>query len=71
MNAWSIKQLKEKLEQDLSQCTNTLERSICQAIGGKEIREKAQEWAKTRKLTPIEMAIAQSYGYKEGIYENL
>lgn len=64
MKAWSIKQLKEALDQDLTQCTSAMERSNCQAIGGREIREKAQEWAQVRKLTPLEIAIAQSYGYR-------
>lgn len=64
MQAWTIKQLKEKLIADLALCTTAHEKIMCNAIGGKEIREKAEEWAATRKLTPIEFAIAQDHGYR-------
>jgi len=67
MNAWTIKQLKEALDRDLNQCISPMERANCRAIGGKEIREKAQEWSKTRKLTPLEVAIAKQFGYKQEI----
>lgn len=62
--AWSIKQLQEKLLNDLAVCQTQLERDCCKAIGGKEIREKAYEWVKQRKLTPLEVAIAEQYGYR-------
>lgn len=61
---WSIKQLQEKLLNDLAQCHTKLERDCCKAIGGKHIREQAAEWAKHRKLTPLEVAIAEQYGYR-------
>lgn len=61
---WTIKQLEEALQNDLVQCQTEHEKAMVKAIGGKEIREKAREWAKVRKLTPIEVAIAQKYGYK-------
>ena len=61
---WTIKHLYEALERDLAQCTTQLERDCCKALGGKEIREKAQQWAKERKLTPMEVAIAQRFGFK-------
>lgn len=64
MQTWTIKQLKEKLIQDLTMCQTELERSMVKAIGGKEIREKAIEWAKSRKLTPAEIAIASEFGYQ-------
>ena len=64
MQAWTIKQLQEQLLKDLTMCSTQLERDCCKAIGGKEIREKAYEWAKQRKLTPLEIAIAEQYGYR-------
>jgi hypothetical protein len=63
MNEWSIKQLNDALIRDLAYCNNDFERSMVKAIGGKEIREKAIEWAKLRKLTPMEIAIASKYGF--------
>lgn len=64
MNAWTIKQLKEKLMEDLTACHTQLERDCCKAFAGMEIREKAEEWGRKRKLTPAELAIAQEFGYK-------
>ena len=65
MNTWNIKQLKEALLRDLASCQTDLERSMVKAIGGKEIRETAILWAKSRKLTPAEVAIASEFGYAE------
>lgn len=67
MKAWSIKQLNEALQADLTLCHSDLERSMVKAIGGKEIRDKAIEWAKHRKLTPGEIAIASLYGYQSEV----
>ena len=64
MKAWTIKQLREAMENDLLLCNNAFERSMVKAIAGKEIREKAEEWAKIRKLTPGEQAIAEEFGYR-------
>ena len=64
LQAWNIKQLKDAMVEDLQQCNNAFERSMVKAIGGREIREKAEQWARERKLTPIEIAIAREYGYK-------
>lgn len=64
MKNWTIKQLKEAMDNDLAQCSTDHERVMCKAIAGKEIREKAYEWAKVRKLTPMEIAIAEQFGYK-------
>jgi hypothetical protein len=64
MQAWTIKQLYEAMQNDLTMCHTNFERSMVKAISGKEIREKATEWAKQRKLTPMEVAIAQEFGYK-------
>ena len=61
---WTIKQLKEALDRDLTMCQTSHERIMVKAICGKEIREKAIQWAKERKLTPMEVAIAQEYGYR-------
>ena len=65
MQAWNIKQLYEAMQDDLTQCNNAFERSMVKAISGKEIREKAEKWSKERKLTPMEVAIAKEFGYKE------
>ncbi len=64
MQHWTIKQLKEQLTKDLAMCQTTHEQIMVKAIGGKEIREKAIEWEKSRKLTPAEIAIASEYGYQ-------
>lgn len=63
MQPWTIKQLHEQLSVALTYCHTTHERIMVKAIGGKEIREKAIQWAKERKLTPAELAIASQYGY--------
>ena len=65
LQAWNIKQLQAAMVEDLQQCNNAFERSMVKAIGGREIREKAEQWSKERKLTPIEVTIARAYGYKE------
>lgn len=62
--AWSIKQMQQSLLESLAQCQTQLERDCCKAIGGKEIREAAYTWEKQRKLTPLEVAIAEQYGYR-------
>ena len=62
LQAWNIKQLQVAIVDDLQQCNNAFERSMVKAIGGREIREKAEQWAKERKLTQIEVAIAREYG---------
>ena len=64
LRAWNIKQLYLAMQDDLKQCNNAFERSMVNAIGGKEIRENAQQWSKERKLTPCEIAIAREFGYK-------
>lgn len=64
LTAWTIKQLEEALTEDLTKCHTEHERIMVKAIGGREIREKAEEWAKVRKLTPFEVAIASKYGYR-------
>lgn len=63
MKAWNIKQLNEAMQKDLESCGTDFERSMVKAICGKEIREKAIELSRTRKLTPFEIAIAEQYGY--------
>ena len=64
LQAWNIKQLQVAMVDDLQQCNNAFERSMVKAIAGKEIREKAEEWAKIRNLTPCEQAIAEEFGYR-------
>lgn len=64
MQALTIKQLAEALNNDYKACHTNLERSMVRAIGGKEIRETAIRLAATRKLTPAELAIAEQHGYR-------
>ena len=64
LRASNIKQLQAAMAEDLQQCNNAFERSMVKAIGGREIREKAEQWAGERKLTPVEVTIARKYGYR-------
>ena len=64
MNAHSVVQLKSALDQDLQACNSDFERSMCRAIGGREIRESAAKWAAVRMLSAREVAIAQQFGYR-------
>lgn len=61
---WTVKQLEVALQEDLTKCHTDFERAMCKTIGGKHIREMAELWSKERKLTPVEVAIAQKYGFK-------
>ena len=61
---WNIKQLHNAMQSDLALCHTAFERGMMLAIAGKELRERAAEIAATRKLTPGEIAIAESYGYR-------
>ena len=63
--AWNIKQLYEAMQDDLLTCNDSFERGIVKALCGKEIREKAVEWSKSRKLTPLEISIAVEFGYNQ------
>ena len=60
--AWSLWQLKQAMLADLNSCHTENERQLVRAICGKEIREKAIEWSKCRKLTPGEIAISEEFG---------
>ena len=64
MQPWTIKQLNDAMRADLEKCHTAHERMICEAVNGQHICEMANTWAKTRKLTPMEVAIASKYGYK-------
>lgn len=64
MEAWTIKQLQDAMDRDLAACQSEFERANVKAICGREIREKAIAWARVRKLTPGEIAIASKYGYR-------
>lgn len=61
----SIQELHDALHADLAACHTDLERSMCKAIGGREIRLKAYACEEFRKLTPTEISIARQYGYQE------
>lgn len=60
LEPWNIKQLYSAMLADLEACQTDLERMLCSTICKKEIREKAKEFAKTRKLTPYEVSILES-----------
>jgi len=57
---WNIKQLYESMSEDLNSCQNDFERSMVKTICKKEIKEKAKELQKIRKLSPVEMAILET-----------
>lgn len=67
MYAWTIKQLYEKLHCDLKFYNGVLERDICRAAAGMNIRELAKQMSKVRPLTPCELRIAEEFGYREDI----
>jgi hypothetical protein len=55
---WTLIQLNVQKTIDMQQsCHTKLERSMCETICNKEIRELAAEILKTRKLTPGERAV--------------
>lgn len=60
----SIPELEIHLKESLEMCHTQLERDCCRAIGGRGIRERAQEIRKTRSLTNYELNIAQKFGYR-------
>lgn len=60
LKPWTIKQLYESMFEDLNDCQTDLERSMTKTICKKEIRDKAKEFKKTRKLTPVEIAILET-----------
>ena len=60
LKPWNIKQLYESMLEDLNLCQTDLERSMLKTICTKEIREKANEFKKTRKLTSVEIAILET-----------
>ena len=60
LKPWNIKQLYSAMLTDLEECQTNLERELTLSICKKEIREKAKEFSKTRKLTPCEIAILES-----------
>ena len=57
---WNIKQLYNSMLEDLNSCQTDFERSMVKTICKKEIKEKANDFKKIRKLTPIEMAILET-----------
>lgn len=64
MKEWNLKQLADAMARDIAQCGTPHERVMVRAIGGKEIRERAEQIAAVRKLTPGEIAIASQYGFR-------
>lgn len=64
LEPWSISHLHEAAQRDLACCQTQSERGMCYAVNAREIVRKAKEWARARKLTPGEIAIAETYGYR-------
>jgi len=64
LEPWSLRQLEEVMQRDLQMCHTEDERIMCRAICGREIRKYAEQFARNRKLTPGEIAIASKYGYR-------
>ena len=62
LKPWTVTQLYHAMQEDLAMCNDSFERGNVKAICGKEIREFAESL--DRKLTPGELAIAQSFGYR-------
>jgi hypothetical protein len=60
LKAWTIKQLYDAWQNDLSLCHTDLERSMCNVINRKEIMTLADKLQEQRKLTPVEQAIIES-----------
>jgi len=60
LKPWTIKQLYSAMLTDLKECQTNLERELTLSICKKEIRDKAKEFSKTRKLTPVEISILES-----------
>ncbi len=62
---WNIQAMELALQANMQKCHTDFERSMCKAIGGKEIRERAEEMRSSgKKLSPTAIAIAQKYGFK-------
>ena len=62
--AWSLNQLHFAMLKDIESCNTQLEINTVKSICGKEIRAKAEEFSKARKLTPCEVVIASEFGFK-------
>ena len=60
LKPWNINQLHSAMLEDLKACQTEFERMMTKTICKKEIREKAKEFAKIRKLTPVEKAILET-----------
>jgi len=60
LKPWNIKQLYNSMLEDLNSCQTDFERMMCKTICKKEIKEKAKEFKKIRKLTEIELAILET-----------
>ena len=57
LEPWNIVQMKQELNCALHACSNGFERGNCEAIARIEIRNKAREITKYRKLTPGEQSV--------------
>ena len=62
MEAWTIKQLYEEMQNDLLKCHTRLERDLCTIINKRDIKEAAIKFSSERKLTPGEKAILEVLG---------
>lgn len=60
---YSLAQLDAALQNDLKMCETRNEMLNCQAIGGREIKERASEIRRERQFTTNEEIIAYKYGW--------
>lgn len=54
---WTLVALNHAMQNDLKNCTTEHERLCCKTICQREIKDKAFEIRKTRKLTPGEESV--------------
>jgi hypothetical protein len=57
LKPWNLKQLYEAHLRDLEDCCAEHEKMMCKTLNFKEMREKALEIKRVRKLTPGEQSI--------------
>lgn len=60
----TIQDLYNGLRDGFAACNNAFERGMLRAVVGREIRELAENTAKTRQLAVTEIKIASEFGYR-------
>ena len=54
---WTLTGLNQEMKKDLLKCNTDFEKAMCKTVCKKEIKEKAFEIQKHRKLTPGEISV--------------